>query len=102
MRHLLTVAGAAHLGPFEELRVSRLTAPENTGASTKTTPLYGVQAPVLSNIQHGDPAVRDTKAAKMAYEQALQTVSGFAIVRVLLLQRTKDSRKCVHCRKRMS
>jgi hypothetical protein len=28
------------------------------------------------------------KAAKIAYGQALQTVGGFAIVRVLLLQRT--------------
>jgi hypothetical protein len=39
------------------------------------------------------------KRAKIAYGQALQTAGGFAIVRVLLLQRTKFTRICAHCRK---
>jgi hypothetical protein len=76
MRYLLTVAGAAHLGSIDELCVSRLTAPEDTGASTKTLSLYDCGV-VLSVFQ-------------IAREQALQTAAGFAIVRVLLLQRGKS------------
>jgi hypothetical protein len=70
MRYLLTVAGAAHLGSFDELRVSRLTAPENTGASTKTPSLYGQCAAVLSKLQRDSSPYAMRRSVRAAFSVA--------------------------------
>src|SRR5690349_18689146 len=62
LRHLLTVAGAARVGSIEELRVSRLTAPEDSGASTKTPTLY---------VEHHQLAISDAMRGAGGVERGL-------------------------------